>query len=213
MVLTLTTMTALADAPEPPATPLVTRPSRPLTLASANESTPLGYKVVAGAGVALAAALWLRNKKRSTRGATSKSRIDVLTRTSVGVRNELLVVDVEGTRLLLGMTPGSIQTLSVLEIPEEPETPEALEEHEDAPVSEAQVRRRALVQARVAEPPASDLNERVRSLLGARASKARPAAVRGGRPTSQLGRVAGQAKGLMLAMEDDVEAPVRRGHR
>lgn len=103
-----------AEAPVESKTPLAARPTKPLTLAPEPASTPWGYKVLAGFGVAAAAALWIRNKRRMTTKTTKRSRIDVLARQSVGVRSELLVVEVDGTRLFLGMTPNSIQTLSAL---------------------------------------------------------------------------------------------------
>jgi flagellar biogenesis protein FliO len=94
-----------------------TRPSQPLTFAPAASSTPLGYKVIAGIGVAAAAVLYALRRRKSP-AKKIRAKIDVLGRTSLGVRSELLVVDVEGTRLLVGLTPSAIQTLAVLETPE-----------------------------------------------------------------------------------------------
>src|SRR5205085_2514422 len=65
--------------------------------------------------VALIAAggLWLW--KRRARGAAPATKPPkILARTSVGVRSELLVVEVEGQTMLIGVTPGSIQRIAVL---------------------------------------------------------------------------------------------------
>jgi flagellar protein FliO/FliZ len=229
LTLTALTATALADehpAPAPSSTPLTTRPSRPLTLAQANEGTPLGYKVIAGVGVAAAAGLWLR-KRRGNQMVKAKSRIDVLGRSSVGMRSELLVVDVEGTRLLIGMTPSSIQTLAVLETPDAVDaadaTAEASEPAEE-PVRQAPVRTEALervvsiARERQAVEPAAQLGDRVRTLLANRQAAPRAAAKKApprrvaAPPKNDL--VAGQAKGLLLSLEEPEETerpPLRLG--
>jgi len=110
---------ASPSTPEPAAsaTPLATRPTapKPLNFASDSSSTPWHYKVGAGVVVAAAAALYMRNKKRQKATKKKPARIDILARQSVGVRSDLLVVEVEGQRLFLGMTPHAIQTLMVLE--------------------------------------------------------------------------------------------------
>ncbi|OJY30245.1 MAG: hypothetical protein BGO98_26275 [Myxococcales bacterium 68-20] len=199
-----------APAPAGVGTPLAPRPSKPLTLASTNEGTPFGYKLIAGIGVIAAAGLWLR-KKRGTRSTAPASRVDVLARTSVGVRSELLVVEVEGTRLLVGMTPSAIQTLAVLDGEAEAST-----EASEAPATvEAPEReRRSVVPA--PERPVRDVADRARALLGAMRAPHRPAvaapkrtAVSGTGP--KIPRVAGQAKGLLLALDkpDDARAEPR----
>ena len=233
-------------AAAPGATPLAPRPTKPLTLAPKDEGTPFGYKLLAGLGLAAAAGLWLHKKKKDAGGEKKKpaSRIDILSRQSVGVRNELLVVDVEGTRLLVGMTPGAMQTLAVLE------TPEPLTEISDD-VKETAAQRP--VTERIAQPAAaraaydahqdehdeeeedelppvsfvpskprattsvSALDQKVRSLLANRSpqpqstqSSVVPKRRRGNNP-SKTARIAGQAKGLLLAMSDDAETPARTG--
>ncbi|MBX3196770.1 MAG: flagellar biosynthetic protein FliO [Labilithrix sp.] len=189
-------------APEAPAaTPLATRPSKPLTLASPSEGTPFVYKLFAGVGVAAAAGLWLK-KKRKGQAALPASRIDVLGRTSVGVRSELLVVEVEGTRLLVGMTPSAIQTLAVLDAVDAP----AVEE--PAPLEIAARERTPIVEER----PLLEMAERARSLLGGIGATAKPAAPKRApaAKTPKLPRVAGQAKGLLLALEQPNEG-ARKG--
>ncbi|MBX3210417.1 MAG: flagellar biosynthetic protein FliO [Labilithrix sp.] len=188
-------------APEAPAaTPLATRPSKPLTLASPSEGTPFVYKLFAGVGVAAAAGLWLK-KKRKGQAALPASRIDVLGRTSVGVRSELLVVEVEGTRLLVGMTPSAIQTLAVLDAVDA-----AVEE--PAPLEIAARERTPIVEER----PLLEMAERARSLLGGIGATAKPAAPKRAPAAKmpKLPRVAGQAKGLLLALEQPNEG-ARKG--
>jgi hypothetical protein len=223
--------TALADEPAPapvaapatstsPATetgtPLVTRPSKPLALAPANPSSPIGYKVLAGFGLAAAAAMWLRSKRKTAPSAKARSSIDVVGRTSVGVRSELLVVDVEGTRLLVGMTPSAISTLAVLETPDDDVAPAALASKFDDAV--------VLPMESLAPEPLVQLGERVRALFEAPSAQlddkpppAKPLrgtqakgvglgepkrARRSPVPKAPRAAVAGQAKGLLLALEE-----------
>jgi flagellar protein FliO/FliZ len=203
MALTLTAVasTALADeAPALPAapalaasaTPLAPRPSKPLTLANSNEGTPFGYKLLAGLGVVAATVVWLK-KKRKSGSALPASRIDVLGRTSLGVRSELLVVEVEGTRLLLGMTPSAIQTLAVL----------------DGVTAEAEPIESVARTGPDPSRPVVELAERARTLLaGARAAKpAAPSPKRApaAKKATAMPRVAGQAKGLLLALDPESE--------
>lgn len=213
MALTLASVTAPAFADEPAApepaasaTPLATRPSKPLTLASPSEGSSFGYKLLAGVVIATAAALWLR-KKHGRRPAAPAARIDILGRTSLGVRSELLVVEVEGTRLLVGMTPGAIQPLAVLDTPVDADAPA---DEETAPVR---------ADAGEREHPALEVADRARLLLGrprteptkvAQPAPRRTAPVRPARSNI----VAGQAKGLLLALEppptDRDETPAAR---
>lgn len=222
------------DAPAPApttsaaATPLQVRPSKPLTLAPAkDERTPLGYKLLAGGVVVVAAGIWLKKKQGlslSKGGKKKRSPIDVLGRTSLGVRNELLVVEAEGTRLLIGMTPGSMQTLAVLQTPEgvigeeSPELPgeaKYADPAPSAPVMKARTLREQLDEddhdEDEAEAEVEQLSHRVRSLLDARKKKApavpsepAPPAMRRAVRTQPLPKasVPGQAKGLLLSMDE-----------
>lgn len=219
-VMALTAGSALAaepaPTPAPSATPLQTRPAKKLELSAQNEKTPVGYKLLAGAVVVAGAVVWAKKKKGGvTKDKKKRSAIDLLARHSVGVRSELLVVDVEGTRLLVGMTPGSMSTLAVLQTPEgvvgeesplmgEEKYLTASEEDDDvAPVKVAP--RRA-----APEPEEVDeLENRVRSLLDARKRKAEapisapsPRAMRKTQPMPASRAVPGQAKGLLLSMQD-----------
>lgn len=221
-VIALTTTAAFADepaAPTPPpsaATPLQVRSSKPLQMAPQNQSTPIGYKLAAGGAVLAAAVIWARKKKGALSKSKAKKRsaIDILGRASIGVRNELLVIDVEGTRLLVGMTPGSMQTLAVLQ------TPEGVVGEESPFMGEEAYMEDALPSA-VAVAPAmrspiveevEELSDRVRSLLEARRKKEQSAArpvtaptARRGQPTQIKPRasVPGQAKGLLLSLQEN----------
>ncbi|MBX3228828.1 MAG: flagellar biosynthetic protein FliO [Labilithrix sp.] len=208
-----TVSTAFADEPTPaPAasTPLQVRPQKPLNLAPTNEGTPFGYKLLAGGVVVVAAGLWLKKKRGGLTSSKTKKRssIDVLGRTSIGVRNELLVVDVEGTRLLVGMTPGSMQTLAVLQ------TPEGVVGEESPLMGEEAYMRED------AEEEVEELSDRVRSLLEARKKKAalapaplappapaesRPVMTAPRRVQQPRARVPGQAKGLLLSLQESVD--------
>jgi flagellar biogenesis protein FliO len=54
--------------------------------------------------------LWLRGRKAGAPGS-SDIRLRVLRRLSVGARNEVLLIEFDGQRILIGSTPNSIQTL------------------------------------------------------------------------------------------------------
>lgn len=199
-----------AQAPVDGATPLATRPSAPLSLAPVSDGSHPGYKLFAGVVVVLGAGVWLR-KKRGAKGAAPASRIDVLGRASVGVRSELVVVEVDRTRLLVGVTPGAIQTLAVLDSVE----PVA------APIEEEAA---AAVEEKSKEEEEEHKGDRLRSLLDVgRALSSRLASPPAPAPAprlraskTKLANVAGQAKGLLLALEEPLEGgepPARNGGR
>jgi flagellar biogenesis protein FliO len=210
---------APVPAPEPAApaaTPLAVRPApaKPLALAPASEGLGVGYKLLAIVAIGGAVALYLKKKRGAKIAASAPSKIDILSRASIGVRSQLVVVEVEGTRLLVGMTPNTIQTLAVLQTPEDDGV--------------AAMDRAAAVEDRVEIEmmrPAN-LGDRVRSLLGAdepimprlssvkpgpdRAPKPRaartnprPAAARAKTEPRDSREVAGQARGLLLSVDED----------
>ncbi|MDB4943528.1 MAG: hypothetical protein JWP97_3062, partial [Labilithrix sp.] len=209
-----------------PLAPVRAAAAQPLALAPANEGLGLGYKILALAVIGGGVALYLRKKKGLSLalglGGAEKtpSKIDILGKSSVGVRSQLLVVEVEGTRLLVGMTATSIATLAVLQTPDDDVQPTS----ERSPAATAA----AAVQDRVDVDLSrqSNLSERVRSLLGSDepvmprlAAKAppKPRATRSATRSSGSPRgkaeamtardprseVAGQARGLLLSDEDD----------
>lgn len=99
--------------------------------------------------------------------------LTVLRRTGLGMRNELVVVELNGQVMLLGVTPGSIQSLAVL--PEEEFTQE-----EAAPAKEEN----------------NGLGERFAAILDAARTQPRKAERAEKRPTEDLG-VEEQARGLL----------------
>ena len=189
-----------AEPAQAPATPLNVRPSiaSPLSLAPSHEGLGLGYKVLAFAVVAGGLVLYAR-KRRGGRGLDApKSRIDILARSGLGVRSELVVVEVDGTRLLVGMTPSTVQTLAVLDATAVENTEVAEEE----------------------APRANDIGDRVRSLLGnddgpgmrmpqiksagSARNRTRTASrdLHASKSTMGMRDVAGQARGLLLSSDD-----------
>ncbi|MDO9021146.1 MAG: flagellar biosynthetic protein FliO [Myxococcales bacterium] len=107
---------ATAPAPSAPvtATPLPVRPSRPLVMAAERGYEGGGWKVLLGfAGLGLAFMLWKRRAPVSS--LATGCEIQVVTRASLGGRSELLVVDVGGQRMLLGVTSGSVQYLAAID--------------------------------------------------------------------------------------------------
>jgi flagellar biogenesis protein FliO len=105
------------SAPAAPAaaTPLNLVPSKPLELAEPAPASNLGWKLGA-MGLLAAAGFWAYTKKKNALPATQAAipEMRILRRTSVGVRSELLLVDLEGQRILLGVTPSNIQSLLIV---------------------------------------------------------------------------------------------------
>jgi hypothetical protein len=108
------------------------------------------------------------------------------------MRSELVIVEADGTRLLVGTTPSAIQTLAVLD---------------GSPDAEAETNAVSAAEPKASTPPprevrpvtslaASTIDDRVRALFTP--SDARPA-----KPAKKLRPVAGQARGLRDALEDD----------
>jgi flagellar biogenesis protein FliO len=94
--------------------PLALRPAKPLTLAEAPAPTPWPYKTLFGVAVVAAGALvWKKRRALAAKHAPG-TPVRVLGKTSMGLRGELALVEVAGMRLLVGVTPSSMQTLAVL---------------------------------------------------------------------------------------------------
>ncbi len=85
---------------------------KPLELLAPAPSSGLGYKLLACALI-VGGAAWLL-KRRGQKPKVAEAAMSIVTRTSIGVRSELMLVTVDGQRLLLGVTPGSIARLAVL---------------------------------------------------------------------------------------------------
>jgi flagellar protein FliO/FliZ len=103
-------------APAAPArgTPLPLRSSHPINLIPAERHTGTGGLFLAlFVGAAIGLGYWLRRQQAPAPNVGPELKI--LVRSPVGVRSDLLVVDVGGQRLLLGVTPSSIQHIAVLD--------------------------------------------------------------------------------------------------
>jgi flagellar protein FliO/FliZ len=107
-----------------PATPLVLRPSKPLELAPEPAPSSVGWKVAAVLALAGGLAFYLRKGRPGAR--VKDGGLVVVRRVPVGMRSELLVVNVEGQRLLVGVTPHSIQSLAILDSDEPQPAEEAV---------------------------------------------------------------------------------------
>jgi flagellar biogenesis protein FliO len=170
---TLLTRVGRADAPPASAEPAVTtepspmaglplRPSKPLSLEPAPTGTSSAGKVALFA-VLLAGGLWVWKQRAKKLPTESGGQLRVLRRTTIGVRSELLLLELEGQKLLIGVTPSSMQTLYLL-----PDT------SHDEPVSENAPERRiaTLLEARIA--PREDVQrperQEVRELAKTRAT-------------------------------------------
>jgi flagellar protein FliO/FliZ len=111
-----------------PATPLSVRPATPVQLAPDAPASGFGFKLFFGAAIIGGLAWYLRKRGvglgPGLAGAVRRPTVEapkVLARTRIGLRQELVVVEVSGQRFLLGVTPHSIQSVAVLNDPEEEE--------------------------------------------------------------------------------------------
>ena len=117
---------APVEAEKPAGKPLELRPNRASDGGGAG-GFGIGMKLAAVAAVFGGAFLLFKRRNGGFASArTSHVGPRIVSRTAVGMRNELLVVEVEGQRLLIGVTPAAMSTLSVLvdepkELAEEPE--------------------------------------------------------------------------------------------
>ncbi|MFO0611658.1 MAG: flagellar biosynthetic protein FliO [Polyangiaceae bacterium] len=149
---------ASAPAPAPSGTPLVLRSD---TAAAPRASSDLGLATKIGAcALIVGAAVWAFKRRRAANktepGATGS--LALLSRLSLGARTEVCVVEVDGQRLVLGITPQSIRTLSVTGIDSE------VLDAEPAPVERApEPRERERERVVPAAPPArpADVDDRI----------------------------------------------------
>ncbi|MFO0553006.1 MAG: flagellar biosynthetic protein FliO [Polyangiaceae bacterium] len=157
-------------------TPLSLRPNREESASLGG--TSIGTKLLL-VGLILGAAFLYFRTRRVNRGADGRPAPSVaprvLGRTSIGVRSELLVVEVDGQRLLLGVTPSAISTLSLL-------SGDALAESLPTPAEESRrdlsKKEQAVFDSWPNEEPRSDLvsvkDSLTRLLEGARARQSQP---------------------------------------
>jgi flagellar biogenesis protein FliO len=109
--------TAEAAPPSDAPRPLQLRPSKPLETAPESSGMSLSSKLLLALFVAAMSFVVLRRRTilATLRGEVSAvPRLRVVARSSIGLRTELLIVEADGQRLLLGVTPTSVRTLSVL---------------------------------------------------------------------------------------------------
>ncbi|MEM9691587.1 MAG: flagellar biosynthetic protein FliO [Myxococcota bacterium] len=112
---------APAAEPQPTNTRLNLRPPPEGPLGIASGSATSGgsewwWKVLAVLGVGGAGALLiLRRKQRAGREEPKRPEVEIISRTTLGARNELCVVSVDGQRLLLGVSPQGVQRLAALD--------------------------------------------------------------------------------------------------
>jgi flagellar biogenesis protein FliO len=162
---------AAPAAPPPPELPLALRPApKPLTLAAEPAPTPWPYKLLFGAAVLGAGALaWKKRRSLAFAGkrATATTPVRILGKTSMGLRGELALVEVGGMRVLIGVTPSSMQTLAVLPDDDSEAAEEAAAAAMDEPEPERAAPResRAVPSRRAVEKERTDLASRARALF------------------------------------------------
>jgi flagellar biosynthetic protein FliO len=88
---------------------------KPLELIAPSPTNGWGYKL-ALCGIIIAGAVWLLKKRALLKPPAQTHAMTIVGRTPIGVRNELILVDVDGQKLLLGVTPSSITRLAVLPV-------------------------------------------------------------------------------------------------
>ncbi|HZU84355.1 MAG TPA: flagellar biosynthetic protein FliO [Polyangiaceae bacterium] len=162
------------DTSSPASTPLALRPSKPLDLAREPAHTGAGWTIVSVLAVVGGAAYYLRRRAQPRR--VEDAQLIVVRRAPLGFRSELVVVNVEGQRLLVGVTPHSMQTLAVLD---------GDEAHAAAAAG-----------ASDPAPSSPGLGQRFAEML--KAADAAPAGRRAeSEPPAEQSSVAGQARGLL----------------
>jgi flagellar protein FliO/FliZ len=134
-----TAPTAMTAAPQPAitaappaasapavATPLQLRETHALAQALAPEPVGnAGWKLAAILALMGAGAFALKRHNDKNKPAQTIKSLQVLKKLSIGVRTELIVVEIDGQRLLLGVTPNTIQTLASLPDPDPEEIAES----------------------------------------------------------------------------------------
>jgi flagellar biogenesis protein FliO len=88
-------------------------PKPPLTLATEGPTSGWWYKLLACALI-VAGVVWLIKKRKLLVRPEREQSLKIVERAAIGVRSELLLVRVEGQKLLLGITPSAISRLAVL---------------------------------------------------------------------------------------------------
>ncbi len=123
------------ETPRETERPLVIRrtPEKPLELSAQTPSDSIWIKLGV-CGLIVAGGAYLFRKRGLFKAPVRTHTMTIVARTAIGVRSELLLVEVDGQKLLLGVTPGSISRLAVM--PGNGDAPALLEETLD-PVARA----------------------------------------------------------------------------
>ncbi len=169
-----------SDAARASETPLPTRPTKALDLSSSSDTSGLGWKLAACVLVG-AAGFFVWRRSRSAVAPVDVPSLTVLSRTNLGVRSELVLIDLDGQRLLLGVTPSAIQNLYIAPLDELREVREPAAEREPRPRVE---------EARFV------VAEAAKSVEGLVQRATRPS-----RPRTATSFVEGQARGIARARE------------
>lgn len=104
-----------APAPAPAALPM--RDSKPLTLAQPPASTSWPYKLAFGALIVVGGVVaWKKKRGGGAIGkpAAREATLRVAARAPLGMRAEVAVIEVDGMRVLVGVTGTNVQALAVL---------------------------------------------------------------------------------------------------
>ena len=160
----------VASAVPPAGLPLALRPASPtaLTLAAEPAPAPWPYKLLFGAAVLGACAIvWKKRRSLASKLKASETPVRILGKTSMGLRGELALVEVGGMRLLVGVTPSSMQTLAVLPDDYAEAAEEAASRADAEPERAAPRESRAVPSRRAVEKEKSDLGSRARALFSA----------------------------------------------
>jgi flagellar protein FliO/FliZ len=96
-------------------TPLQLRHDSPSVSSPSDAPIGAGWKLGGLAAVVAGVAVWMR-RRRAAQPSKAVSEVRVVARTAISGRSELLVVDVGGQHVLLGVTPTSIRHLVDLEL-------------------------------------------------------------------------------------------------
>lgn len=162
-----------ARADDPSGTPLTLRHEQGAPLETKSTGGGLVWKLLALGALVGGGAYWAVTKKRGKR-PFAPSEIRVVARASIGVRQELLVVEALGQKMLLGVTSGSIQRLADFEEPLAKQREE--EEEEERPFT---------------------LGDRMSALVSGVGSEGTRAPASGRERPSTPTPVEGQARGLL----------------
>jgi flagellar biogenesis protein FliO len=150
-----------------PQTPLQLRVKDPPPPVPSRPSWPLQVFLIGGLILGTGAyVVWKRKAPNFSLGELEPS-LRIVSRVAAGVRSEILLVDADGTRLVIGVTPGSMQALTILDGPsvEVPRIGSAAE-HEDGPEEIVESLSRRLAEhtpreSRLESPPPARTEQRV----------------------------------------------------